>query len=172
MISPGPCLTHPGVRVSVGVKVREGMGVSEGGAVDVFVGKNMGVRVAGSEAVCEGSRLGVQVGVNVGVRGTMRLNPPHAMRNKVSADIPARTLLVIVSWQHFDCVALSASRIYNGWFRSQRMRRPSSVSQGAMIWITSVSWAMIAENPPVAITFISVPSSLRKRSTMPSTMLT
>ena len=37
------------------------------------------------------------------------------------------------------------------------MCSPSSVSQGAMILITSVSFATTSANPPVAITFISDP---------------
>ncbi len=54
-------------------------------------------------------------------------------------------------------------------FRSQMMRSPSSVSQGAMISSTLVSRAMISASPPVAMTFIFGPSSARKRATMPST---
>jgi len=64
------------------------------------------------------------------------------------------------------------SSFYKGWLRSQRIRKPSSVSQGAMIWMTSVSCAMMAARPPVATTFIGSPSSLRNLSTIPSTMLT
>ena len=126
----------------------------------------MGVSVAASEAVGDGSGLGVSAGVIVGVRGITKLNPPQAIR--VSIERQTKRVLLITSWQRF----VQRGQTYNGWFKSHRMRRPSSVSQGAMIWITSVSCAMIAESPPVAITFISFPSSLRNRSTMPSTMLT
>ena len=52
------------------------------------------------------------------------------------------------------------------------IRRPSRVSQGAMTWMMSVSLATISARPPVAMTYMSLPSSVRKRLTMPSTMLT
>ena len=57
-------------------------------------------------------------------------------------------------------------------FNSHIKRSPSSVSQGAMTLMTLVSLATTSANPPVATTFISFPSSVRKRATMPSTMLT
>jgi hypothetical protein len=97
-MSPGPWITHCGSRVIVGVKVRVGRDVSVGGRVDVWVGKaaeGVGVTVAGCEAVGKGSRLGIQVGVAVGVGVTTKLNPPHAMRNKASADIPKKSFPVI-----------------------------------------------------------------------------
>jgi hypothetical protein len=46
MTSLGPCRTHCGSRVSVGVKVRVGRGVSDGGAVDVLVEVEVGETVA------------------------------------------------------------------------------------------------------------------------------
>jgi hypothetical protein len=94
MISPGPWMYHCGSRVRVGVKVAVGSGVSEGGIVDVLVGKDIGVIVAGgcdssSTAVTSGSGLDVQVGSNVGVGvvGTISLNPPHPIRKKARAVI-------------------------------------------------------------------------------------
>jgi hypothetical protein len=57
-------------------------------------------------------------------------------------------------------------------FNSHNIRRPSRVSHGARISITAVSFAIVSARPPVAMTFISVPSSTRKRSTIPSTMHT
>src|SRR5690554_591413 len=67
-------------------------------------------------------------------------------------------------------LSLELAEIPTGqWFISQIRRRPSRVSQGAMCWMTSVSWAIAAARPPVPITFMSSPSSLRKRATIPST---
>ena len=57
-------------------------------------------------------------------------------------------------------------------FNSHIKRSPSRVSQGAMTLMTLVSLATTSASPPVAMTFISLPSSARKRATMPSTMLT
>lgn len=57
----------------------------------------------------------------------------------------------------------------NQRFKPQMIRKPSRVSQGAMISMAWVSFAMIAASPPVPITFISAPSSARKRVTIPST---
>ena len=57
-------------------------------------------------SVGEESVLIVGMLVSVGLGGIIRLNPPHPMRKKVNADIPARTLLVIVSRLHslkFQC---------------------------------------------------------------------
>ena len=56
--------------------------------------------------------------------------------------------------------------------RSQIRRNPSSVNQGARILIEVVSSEMVPASPPVAMTFMSGPNSVRKRSTIPSTMLT
>jgi hypothetical protein len=111
----GPCLYHCGSRVNVGVNVKVGRGVSEGRRVDVFVGKNIGVRVAGG--VGKGSGLVVQVAAMIAVGEATRLNPPHPTSRSVNPDIPARIF----------------RKCYRGWFKSQRMRKPSSVSQGAMI---------------------------------------
>jgi hypothetical protein len=47
MTLPGPCRFQDGSKVRVGVKVIVERGVSEGGIVDVFVGKRIGVTVAG-----------------------------------------------------------------------------------------------------------------------------
>ena len=78
-----------------------GRAVSVDRGVGGWVGETIGVTVG--EAVGEGSGLSVGVIVGVGLGGTIRFNPPHPMRRKVNADIPARTLLVIVSggrsWQ-------------------------------------------------------------------------
>jgi len=43
----GPCMYHCGSRVSVGVTVKVGRGVSDGEAVAVPVGNAIGVMVAG-----------------------------------------------------------------------------------------------------------------------------
>ena len=56
-----------------------------------------------------------------------------------------------------------------GLFISHTNCKPSRVSQGATTWITFVSCAKISARPPVAITFISFPSSCLKRATIPST---
>ena len=47
MTSSGPCMYHCGSRVSVGVNVKVGRGVSDGETVTVPVGNNIGVMVAG-----------------------------------------------------------------------------------------------------------------------------
>ena len=103
MISPGPCRYHCGSRVSVGVKVVVGSGVSEGGIVGVWVGKDIGVIVAG--CVGEASGLDVQMGSNVGVGavGTISLNPPHPIRKRVKPIIQKTIFFVIASLQRFDC---------------------------------------------------------------------
>jgi len=55
------------------------------------------------------------------------------------------------------------------WFISQTNLKPSSVSHGALIWMASVSAAIRSTSPPVPMTFIDGPSSLRNRTTIPST---
>src|SRR4030042_3183276 len=55
------------------------------------------------------------------------------------------------------------------WFISQMIWSPSRVSQGATIWMISVSFARISASPPVAITFMFSPNSCRTRITIPST---
>ena len=47
MTSSGPCMTHWGSRVSVGVKADVGRDVSVGEALGVRVGNKIGVTVAG-----------------------------------------------------------------------------------------------------------------------------
>src|SRR6266498_498371 len=91
----GPCMDHRGSRVSVGVKVEVGEGVSEGRRVGVFVGKNIGVMVAGG--VGEGSGPAVQVGSMIGADGDARLNPPHPISRRVNPDIQIINFLVIAS---------------------------------------------------------------------------
>jgi hypothetical protein len=84
----GPCTYHCGSRVSVGVKVAVGEGVSEDRRVGVFVGKNIGVIVAGG--VGEGNGSAVQVGSMIGVGGTAKLNPPQLMSRSVNPDIQTK----------------------------------------------------------------------------------
>ena len=83
MTSPGPCMTDGGSRVRVGVSVKVGTGVSEGARVGVSVGE----RVKVADGVDDGKRVDVPVGVIVGVGETIKLNPPHAMSKKASADM-------------------------------------------------------------------------------------
>jgi hypothetical protein len=58
----------------------------------------MGVSVAGNEGVNDGSNVAVKVGVIVGVSGTIRFNPPHAMRNKVRIAIPIHVFRKRLQW--------------------------------------------------------------------------
>ena len=125
------------------------VGVGCGVKVGVMVG--VGVMVA----VAVGGRgVGVSVGgcgVDVAVGAAM--NPPQP-DNKT--DTPKASRIIFFIYR----------------LSSQRMRRPSRVSQGAMCWMTGVSLATTSASPPVATTCMSSPSSARKRATMPSTMLT
>src|SRR5687768_15651828 len=124
MTLPGPCMYHCGSRVGVSVIVNVGRGVSDGVGVEVVGGKKIGVRVA--VCVGEGSGLMVRVGssIIVGEGSTINVNPPHPSNSRVAPVIERK---------------IFCKFCYNGWLRSQRMRKPSRVSQGAMIWITSVS---------------------------------
>ena len=165
MISPGPCMIHCGSSVNVGVKVKVGRAFLLAGEWVYVWGKDGGYCC--KVAVCEGGVGRRKAGnrsshVGVIVRILQRVTifetpiPRNSMRNKANADIPINVF----------CKCLQ--RMIQIPENPQTFER----EPGAMIWITSVSCAMIAESPPVAITFMSFPSSLRKRSTMPSTMLT
>ena len=138
MTSPGPCRTHCGSGVKLGGNVEVGTGVSDGGMVGVNVGNRIGVMVGG---MGEGRRLAVQVGSIVGVGGMISVNPPHPRRNRANPETKLIVFRVMARRLRFVCTPrpalgcpLSAwSLAHNGWFKSQRMRRPSRVSQGAMI---------------------------------------
>ena len=96
IISPGPCITNWGSRISVGVSVKVGIGVSDGARVEVSVGE--GLRVKVDEGVGEGNGLGVHIDVAGGVGGEIKLNPPQLIKDKVSADMPIRNLFVIAGY--------------------------------------------------------------------------
>jgi hypothetical protein len=74
----------------VGVKVKVGRGVSEGGTVGVAVGEGVGERVT----VAEGSGLAVQIGSIVGVGGARRLNPPQLMSKRARLDIKKKAFVI------------------------------------------------------------------------------
>jgi hypothetical protein len=78
------------------MSVMVGGTVSVGVRVGVWVGKVIGVSVTDGEVVAEGSGLAVLVGEIVGVVGIIRLNPPHAMRNKASVDIPINVFCKLI----------------------------------------------------------------------------
>jgi hypothetical protein len=69
-----------------------------GTRVDVFVGNKIGVTVAGCIAVDVGSWVAVQVGGTIGVTGTIRFNPPQAIRNNASTDIPINVFRKRLQW--------------------------------------------------------------------------
>lgn len=96
----GPCMTHCGSEVNVGVRVRVGRGVSEGVAVGVSVGKMIGVTVAGS--VGEGNRVAVEEGAIVGVEGITSWNAPHPISKRAKPAIQKMVRLVITSLLRFD----------------------------------------------------------------------
>ena len=93
MISSGPCMTHCGSRVSVGVKVEVGRTVSDGGAAGVSVGDDVSVTVA--DRVGEGGGVAVNESAIVGVGETTSCNPPHPMSDRASADTQKINFLVI-----------------------------------------------------------------------------
>jgi len=103
MTSFGPCITHWGSRVRVGVKVEVGRAVSVGVELGVVVGKKIGVMVAAG--VGEGDGGAVEVGIAVGVGKTIRVDPPQAMRKKAVPDKSNKKFLVIATY-----LALSGGR--------------------------------------------------------------
>jgi hypothetical protein len=107
MTSFGPCITHCGSRVSVGVKVDVGGGVSDAGVVGVIVGNRIGVMVAAW--VGEGRGEVVDVGTTVGVGGTISPNPPQAIRKKAVLEMMSKNLLMIISQQRSPVLAPGAS---------------------------------------------------------------
>jgi hypothetical protein len=83
--------------VNVGVKLRVGSAVSVGGRVGVCVGKTaegVGVTVAGG---CEGVSEGNGPGIIVGGEVVIRLNPPHAMSERVRIEMQANKFLLIAN---------------------------------------------------------------------------
>lgn len=78
--------------------MKVGMLVSDAVRVAVWVGKMIGVNVAGGVELDEGGGLVVHVGMVVGVMGTIRLKPPHAMRNRVRIAIPINVLYKRLQW--------------------------------------------------------------------------
>ena len=78
----------------MGVKVKVGRGVSEGGTVGVAVGEGVGERVT----VAEGSGRAVQVGSLVGVGDASRLNPPHPIDKRVNAEMEKTNFFIIASY--------------------------------------------------------------------------
>jgi hypothetical protein len=92
--------------VSVGVEVRVGRGVSEGGIVGDSVGE--AVRVTVAVSVGEGSGEAVQVGTMIGVGVTISPNPPQPMRKRANIDIPIKSLFVITSLPRAECYANEA----------------------------------------------------------------
>ena len=87
MTSFGPCITHGGIRVSVGVNVYVGISVGEGETVAVSVA--MGVCEAMSINVGEGSGLAVNIGCITSVGGgcMINVNPPHPSNNSAARDM-------------------------------------------------------------------------------------
>lgn len=129
-------------------------------AVGVLVGLGTGVPVGEGRGGAVGSRVRVTVGVGaaaVPAQPLKRIAPDNNRTTSARERVDEAGLFML--W-------------IQEWFNSQIRRSPSRVSQGAWIWMTGVSLAIRPANPPVAMAFISGPSSLRKRSTMPSVMAT
>ena len=82
----------------MGVKVKVGRGVSEGGMVGVSVGEEVEVTVAGGVGEAPSVGSAVQAGASAGVGEATNLNPPQAMRKRASPEIQIKNLLIIASY--------------------------------------------------------------------------
>ena len=113
MTSFGPCNTHGGMGVSVGVNVNVGISVGEGETVAVSVA--MGVCEAMLINVGEGRGLAVNVGCRTSVGGgcVINVNPPHPSNNSAARDIQIRNFCKLLMLLAAETVA-SAYYSYKG----------------------------------------------------------